>query len=323
MRKAVILAILMLSITLLAGFDYKKEQSNKPQEKGWIQKTDKAPFSGRVAHSTVVFKNKIFVIGGWDGKNVKNDIWSSSDGKTWTLVREHSPFRPRGLHTTIAFKNKLWIIGGICVDKNNDFNDLNDIWVSDDGKNWQNITKNASFPKRGGHSIIVYKNKLWLIGGIACAGDVWSSTDGKNWVQVVKDTDFLRRGGHSSVVFNNKIWVIGGFSINNKNSFNDFNNLWYSTDGKNWTEATNNNRFLANAGHAGIVHDNKIYIIGGFRMKGRVICSTNAIDWDLNTVLPPYGERVAHSSVVFKDKIWLIGGYDWKDNKSDVWYLVN
>ena len=41
-----------------------------------------AGFNARYNHQTVVFNNKMWVIGGYDG-TFKNDVWSSSDGFFW------------------------------------------------------------------------------------------------------------------------------------------------------------------------------------------------------------------------------------------------
>jgi hypothetical protein len=53
---------------------------------GWIQSASSAPWSGRYGHTSVVFDNKIWVIGGYNGNNLLNDIWYSSDGINWTLA---------------------------------------------------------------------------------------------------------------------------------------------------------------------------------------------------------------------------------------------
>jgi hypothetical protein len=43
---------------------------------------------------------------------------------------------------------------------------VNDIWTSDDGANWTRVVEHAEWPARAGHSLEVFQNKLWLIGGV-------------------------------------------------------------------------------------------------------------------------------------------------------------
>jgi hypothetical protein len=73
------------------------------------------------------------------------------------------------------------------------------------------------------------------------------------------------------VVFDNKIWVLGG-----NNSPTYLNDVWYSSDGVNWTQATAD---AWSSGHyygTSVVFDNKIWVLGGgsgvkwdfFRTKG-------------------------------------------------------
>ena len=57
---------------------------------------------------------------------------------------------------------------------------LNDVWSSTDGKNWTQETEHAPFPVRYDHQVVVFKNKMYLIGGSVGAlepiliNDVWS-----------------------------------------------------------------------------------------------------------------------------------------------------
>jgi hypothetical protein len=37
-------------------------------------------------HSSLEYEGKIWMIGGTDGNNIYNDVWSSTDGISWTLV---------------------------------------------------------------------------------------------------------------------------------------------------------------------------------------------------------------------------------------------
>ncbi len=64
----------------------------------WERLTDKAPWSPRAYHQVVVHAGKLWVLGGGNylpNYQVKNDVWSSSDGVHWELVTEQAPWPPR------------------------------------------------------------------------------------------------------------------------------------------------------------------------------------------------------------------------------------
>ena len=55
----------------------------------WEPATEKAGWSPRIAAGAVVFKGRMWILGGTedyyfgDDKSLKNDVWSSADGKDW------------------------------------------------------------------------------------------------------------------------------------------------------------------------------------------------------------------------------------------------
>ena len=141
-------------------------------------------------HSSVVFNNKMWVIGG----SGKNDVWSSTDGTTWTQVSTGAQFSPRSDYTSLVFDNKMWVIGG---SDNGVWPANDDVWSSVDGKTWIQSTAGTKFSARETHTSLVFNNKMWVIGGINYypppgsnflprpdyRNDAWSSTDGDTWTQ--------------------------------------------------------------------------------------------------------------------------------------------
>ena len=67
---------------------------------------------------------------------------------------------------------------------------------------WKNITTKAAFAPRDGAGALVFRDKLWFLGGWnpgdkkhfprICNNEVWSSADGANWV-LEKPNTFLDR----------------------------------------------------------------------------------------------------------------------------------
>jgi len=272
-------------------------------------------FSGRSEHSSVVFQNKLWVIGGF-GNGAKNDVWSSLDGVDWSLVTNNAAFEARLNHTSVVFDNKIWVIGG----NDSQQNIRNDVWYSEDGSTWVEATNAADFPPRYLHTSVVFDDKMWVIAGFGNGrkNDVWYSSDGVNWLEATANALFSPRQDHNTLVFDNKIWLIGGFDNKRKND------VWFSTDGNTWTEATTSLPFTVRASHSSVVFGNKIWIIGGNDgriFKNDIWSSKDGISWSNSVKEAPFNERNGHTSVVFDNKIWIIAGYTGDDSLDDVWYF--
>jgi hypothetical protein len=281
----------------------------------WTQATASASFSTRSNHTSVVFDNKMWVIGGTNGLYL-NDVWYSSDGATWTQATASASFSGRYAHTSVVFDNKMWVIGGY-----NGSLRLNDVWYSSDGATWTQATASASFSGRHAHTSVVFDNKMWVIGGYngsSDLNDVWYSSDGATWTQATASASFSIRQYHTSVVFDNKMWVIGGY-----NSSLYHSDVWYSSDGANWTQATPSASFSGRRGHTSVVFDNKMWVIGGYNGSSDlndVWYSSYGATWTQATASASFSIRRAHTSVVFDNKMWVIGGYNSSLYHSDVWY---
>jgi len=133
------------------------------------------------------------------------------------------------------------------------------------GADW-NLAVSKLSP-RYNHSSVVFNSKMWILGGSGDLyfNDVLSSDNGGDWeiVSGQNITPWSGRYGHTSVVFDNKIWVIGGYD---GSSFK--NDVWYSSDGVNWTLATDTALWSGRYGHTSVVFDNKIWVIGGYDGSG-------------------------------------------------------
>lgn len=226
----------------------------------WIRATSQASFGGRSGQTSLVFNNKIWVIGGsmGYGNPSLNDVWYSSDGSIWIQSTSAAQFSRRSSHSSVVFDNKMWVIGGAgyggqgIVDTN-----YSDVWYSADGVTWVQTTANAGFSPRSGHSSIVFDNKMWVIAG--ADNGVWYSADGLSWTQATANAGFSSRTGQSSIVFDNKMWVIAGYEPQSGNYKSD---VWYSTDGVTWIEAAANAGFPPRCG-ASVAFNNKMWVIAG------------------------------------------------------------
>ena len=277
----------------------------------WAEATDRtARWDARERHTSVVFKNKMWVLGGFDG-SYKRDVWSSVDGNNWTEVTASAGWTARRNHTSVVFENKIWVLGGL------DGNHKKDVWSSLDGSSWTQATDDAGWEGRNGHSSVVFKNKIWVIGGLGLFynNDVWSSVDGIIWSRVTNNAGWSGRNFHTSVVFDNKIWVLGGDERGTRK-----NDVWFSDDGSDWEQATASADWSARWNHTSTVFDNKIWVLGGDEgvVKNDVWSSPDGTNWTQATATAEWSTRRHHSSIAFDNKMWVLGGND-GSRKNDVW----
>jgi hypothetical protein len=259
-------------VWVIGGIDtnFSDEAWSSTDGVNWTEETEDSSkkFSARGEHSSIVYDDYIWIIGGRVGGRLSNDVWRSDDGKNWEQVKPNDAngFSARVYHETVVFDDddgdgeKMWVIGGNGRDL------VNDVWSSTNGVTWTEETKDSSkkFTVRSNHQSVVYEEEIWIIGGGAdndIKKDVWKSEDGKNWDLVTSSATFGVRASHQSVVFDDKMWVIGG-SMGNSNIKND---VWSSTNGITWTEVKPNdaNGFSARQVHSSEVFDSKVWVFGG------------------------------------------------------------
>ena len=94
----------------------------------WTCVAESAGWSPRTDHASVVFDDKLWVMGGYPPyRDRLNDVWYSTDGVDWTRVDSAAAWRPRGWHTSMTFDDKVWVIGG---DSTISSLAISDVWYS-------------------------------------------------------------------------------------------------------------------------------------------------------------------------------------------------
>ncbi|KAG1649000.1 Succinate dehydrogenase flavoprotein subunit [Nymphon striatum] len=99
----------------------------------------------------------------------------------------------------------------------------NDVWYSENGIDWVQATPNAAFAPRAYHTSVVYKKRMWVLGGnwgSNTTESAWCSKDGITWEKATQQ-EFLKRHGHTTTVFDNKMWVINGHD-----GYTSKNDIW-------------------------------------------------------------------------------------------------
>ncbi len=286
----------------------------------WARATSDAGWEARSSHSSVVFKDKIWVLGGSSSGSNTSDVWYSSNGINWARATTNAGWEARSSQSSVVFDDEIWVLGN------------SNWWSSQNGVAWTKSTEKKSWEARSGQSLVVFSNEVWLLGGSdtgALKNDVWYYTIALNnrfrkvrvWRELKADDDnnnsWSTRQNHSSVVYKGRVWVLGGNDGSHKND------VWSSTDGSSWAEATTDANWEARSEHSSVVFDNKMWVLGGSdgSDKNDVWYSTDGKNWSEVTTISIWDARDAHSSVVFRDKIWVLGGKDNIANKNDVWFL--
>jgi hypothetical protein len=198
----------------------------------WAEHT-KTDWGGRIYHGVVFFKEKLWMYGGldYDGRVFLNDVWSSSDGLTWRRTG-NAQWSPRSTQSLVVFRGRLWLFGGanhIASDRSTD-GFLNDVWSSDDGTNWTQVTAAAPWSVRDSAAVVVLNDSLYLLGGQDKA-DIWKSSDGQSWTELTAEAEWKPRNDFARMAFDGKLWVFGGWTGKSTNALND---VWFSTDGVKW-----------------------------------------------------------------------------------------
>lgn len=249
--------------------DYTKNLSdiwNSTDGKTWVKITDNAEWGQRRAHETVVFDNKLWILGGvTTGERYLNDVWSSEDGVNWIQVTKSAEWLPRKGFGSVVFDNKIWIMGGVSIN-----GPENDVWYSTDGKNWIEAVAHAGWRQRYDLAVEEFLGKMWLVGGAYPSemgqSDIWYSTDGKNWIESSKENIFPGRHGYCLLTFNNSLFIIGGWS----GYAHGYNDVWYSKDGITWNELykDKSSPWLGREDLECVSFGNKIFMIGGMKSGG-------------------------------------------------------
>ena len=337
------------------------DASFEPASLGWIKATSSANWEDRDSHATVVYKDKIWVMGGVNAnghvisENPGNvdygdskyfaDVWSSPDGTNWQLATNNAAWGERRSVETVDFKGKMWLMGGWGPKVGY----KNDIWSSTDGINWKQEAVSSAWPAREGHQLVVFQGKMWLIGGVnygthhilpwlfggftvghnTLYNDVWSSEDGIHWTQSTNNASWSPRWDFASEVFNEKIWVIDGMDYYGQDG-HLFHDIWSSVDGKNWKLENANPPFATRQGNAALNYQNKLWVVSRLNSAeygngaNDVWYSSNGISWQKTKQDSEWLGREDLGIVIFKDKMWALGGMDKNYHwNNDVWHSVS
>ena len=301
----------------------------------WVRVADKAEWQARDSSGELVYKNKLWILGGWFDSFAAppRDVWSSGDGKSWGKVTETAPWKFSDLPMTVSFNDKMWLMGGWYNGRLEGHGATNEVWSSTNGEQWDLETPAAGWSPRIAAGLVEFKGKMWVLGGTenyyfgdqsSLKNDVWSSADGKTWKLETDQAPWSARSYFQAVVLDEKIWVMGGG--NYVPEYHAKNDVWCSEDGVHWDLVTENAPWSPRLWFSAVTYRDHMWVIGGWsnnpsRNWGDVWYSKDGASWTQLKSEVTWKERHEHSSYVFQDKIWIAGGHA-QPLSSEVWSLT-
>ena len=102
---------------VLGGEDHDDNETNDVWSsadggKNWRQEkaNNSVGWSARSYHQALSLNGRLYVLGGYDGNNTYNDVWSSADGKSWILETGNADWLKRAAHQAVVFPPSLaWL----------------------------------------------------------------------------------------------------------------------------------------------------------------------------------------------------------------------
>lgn len=323
------LLVPMLLSLLLAANVYAQQPTPD-----WVKVTDNAGWQARDSQGEVVYKDQLWIFGGWFNSFAAppRDVWSSADGKTWKMVAKDAPWKHSDLPMTLTFQDRIWFMGGWYNGRLPGHSASAEVWSSTDGVKWDQATAAAGWTPRIAAAAVEFKGRMWILGGTenyyfgddrSLKNDVWSSADGKTWEQATPNAPWSPRAYHQAAVLNGRIYVFGGGNYVPK--YHAVNDVWSSADGVNWTQETAAAPWPPRLWFSSVVYRDHIWVLGGWsnnpsRNWADVWYSQNGRDWKQWKSAVTWKERHEHSAYVFQDKIWIAGGHA-QPLSSEVWSL--
>jgi len=277
-------------------------------------------------------------IEGWDYTYEHHRIGVGYDGGLdFTLVEPDGTIEPRMDHATVVFDNKIWVFGGYNPNARGDRDCyLEDIWYTEDGYIWVNVTMDAPWQGRRGHEVVVFdadrdgEDELYLIGGFrayreqgitygGAVNDVWRSTDGLSWERI-KDHSYRTTATHPTSAAED---VRGA-------------DIYDPADDIDWYPRLNHTVLIYDADDDGM---EELCLIGGFAKEripylndhasdetrkyfADIWVSEDGITWTQSEPMyvnedhaDIYGRytagRASFASFIHEDEIYIVGGTSW------------
>lgn len=324
----------IISVLAFAALLFLPTASRAEEKLSWVRETDAAAWQARDSQGEYVYKDQLWIMGGWFNSYAAppRDVWSSPDGRTWKLVQKQAPWIHSDLPMSLVFADRMWMMGGWYNGRLEGHSASSQVWSSTNGSEWKQVTEAAGWSPRIAAAAVVFNDRMWILGGTenyyfgdeaSLKNDVWSSADGISWKQHTAAAPWSPRAYHQAAVLNGRIYVFGGGNYVPK--YEEHNDVWSSADGVHWKQETADAPWHPRLWFSAAVYRNRIWVVGGWSNNpsqnwGDVWHSADGRHWEKLETAVTWKERHEHSVFVFQDKLWVAGGHA-KPLSQEVWSL--
>lgn len=236
-------------IWMMGGYDglTKNDVWSSAEGQEWREELSNAPWASRTHFQLLVLEDHIYLLGGQGSWKRKSDVWRSADGVTWEELTSAAPWRPRSHFAATVHNNRIIVTAGGYFDFDRRLDEynighyvyLNDVWASDDGATWEQLTESAEFSPRILAHLASVDGLLYLVGGDddmeigAHNRMTWVSETGETWNLLRNPSEryrLQRRNNFALLVHDDMIWTFGG--ANYAGMIYRFRNQVYFTNGR-------------------------------------------------------------------------------------------
>lgn len=213
--------------------------------------------SSRWAHSTVVYQNKAYILGGTNEYGAfHDDLFYCLDLNELKWDQLHYHGRLLAWHSAVVYKNKMIVCDGDIIEE---FNfDLNE---------WNQVDTNGPSVYINNHSAIVYKDSMFVFAGKQngiTSNQLWElnlKTYDWNHVPTFGDIPSIREG-HSAVLFRNSMIVIGGIDRYGSNPIYTYVYI-LNLNTMRW-EKLSFEYLIELSFHRSVIIEEKLFVFGGY-----------------------------------------------------------
>lgn len=315
-----------IDTTIVEIADVGQRQVELVQRGQWRRVPHTSTWAPRDGAGLLQLDGALYLLGGWSGGQVTNEVWKTVDLITWEFLG-YAPWPARHGAGWLVHDNRLWVIGGDLYD---------DVWSSPDGIRWTQEAAAAAFGPRYtpnaasiNGEIVVYAGQDWQAADSCeapanCTArglrSVWKSGDGRQWRLATEQAPWKGRAlVHGNAVFDGEIWMIGGglkASIGGSpfvETIAEFTDIWSSADGQTWRLRAETTGFAARTHFSVLATSNGCYVSDGSvgtqgNVSNELFHAPDCIHFVPIPVPEELPVRHASSLVEFNGSLVLLGG---------------
>lgn len=296
---------------------------------------------GRIGHTANVFRNSIFVFGGFASPRTLGDMWEFNTATSiWSQIVASGGPSHRYRHSSVVVGELLLVFGGINSDKER----FNDLYMFDlNMRRWSRIDTSSSIPQspRSFHQAVALDGAMYVFGGASLSGklsdtcrlvtpefqesDMVLDVPRMDWVEIrPTPTGIEPRMSHICFAHNgDELFAFGGTNSTG-DQCSDMIAVNLGTGAWRRVEMSGNIPFGV-CGAKIVSHQNSIILFGGYSHGRDGDYSSTVFQFDISrsvwsvTRFEGVGlARADHSLCLIRDNLYMFGGVYRKEILGDV-----